>query len=84
MEELIKYVSDAYLILVPGLYVLGIIMKRTEKVSDKFIPLFLLLLGILLSCLIGGINAVSVIQGILVTGAAVLANQVVKQVNKAE
>lgn len=84
MDELLKFVADGYLILAPVLYVLGMIMKKTEKVSDKYIPLVLLVFGILLACLLGGFSAVSVIQGILVTGLAVLANQVVKQVNKVE
>lgn len=82
MENLMSYVMDNALILIPVLYVLGAILKGTEKVEDKYIPVILLPVGIVLAMLIVGFNVNGFIQGILVTGATVYANQLVKQVNK--
>ena len=73
---------DNALILIPVLYVLGAILKGTEKVEDKYIPVVLLPVGIVLAMLIVGFNVNGFIQGILVTGATVYANQLIKQVNK--
>lgn len=82
MENLMSYVVDNALILIPVLYVLGAILKGTEKVEDKYIPVVLLPVGIVLAMLIVGFNVNGFIQGILVTGATVYANQLVKQINK--
>lgn len=82
MENLMSYVVDNALILIPVLYVLGAILKGAEKVEDKYIPVVLLPVGIVLAMLIVGFNVNGFIQGILVTGATVYANQLIKQVNK--
>lgn len=80
--EILNYIMDNALILIPVLLVLGKIVKEIEKISDKWIPLILLPIGIAGSLALGGISADSVIQGVLVTGAAVYSNQVVKQLNQ--
>ena len=82
--DFIKYVTEQALILIPVLYVLGLIIKGTEKVSNKWIPVILLPLGIGGAIALMGLNANAVIQGILVTGVTVFADQVVKQVQKSE
>lgn len=76
-------IEDA-LILVPALIILGQIIKGIEKIPDKYIPLILLPVGILGAIACGGFNVGSIIQGILVTGAAVYGNQLVKQLKKNE
>ena len=58
--------------------------KGTEKVSDKYIPIILLPVGIILAMLLVGFTANGFIQGVLVTGVAVYANQLVKQALKEE
>ena len=81
--DFINYITENALILVPVLLVIGAIFKNTERVKDKYIPIILLPAGIILSVwLMGGFNADSVIQGILVTGAAVYGNQLIKQLSK--
>ena len=82
MENLINYITDNALILIPVLYVLGTILKGTEKIEDKYIPIILLPVGIVLAMFMVGFNANGVMQGVLVTGASVYANQLIKQVNK--
>lgn len=84
MENLLSYVVESAVILVPVLYVIGAIIKGTEFIADKFIPLILLPLGIIGSVALAGFNADAIIQGILVTGVTVYGNQIIKQLTKAE
>lgn len=77
-----NYVTENALILIPVLYVLGVILKGTEKIEDKYIPIILLPVGIILSMFLVGFNINGVIQGILITGASVYTNQIAKQINK--
>lgn len=84
MEMLKDYIMDNALILIPVIYVLGMMLKGTEKVSDKYIPIILLPVGIILAMLLVGFTANGFIQGVLVTGVAVYANQLVKQALKEE
>lgn len=84
MEMLKDYILDNALILIPAIYVIGAILKGTELVKDKYIPVILLPIGIVLGMLIVGFNVNGFIQGVLVTGVAVYANQLVKQTLKKE
>ena len=76
---MVEYIVENALVLVPVLNIIGMIIKNTEKINDKYIPLILLFFGIVGTVAILGISADSVVQGVLVTGAAVYGNQVVKQ-----
>ena len=81
--DFLSYITENALIIIPVLYIIGMILKGTEKVKDKYIPLILLPIGIALSMGIAGrITADAIIQGVLVTGASVYANQLVKQIKK--
>lgn len=80
--EVVNYILENALELVPALYVLGMIIKGTEKIQDKYIPIILLVFGIIGAISLMGLSAESVIQGILVTGAAVYTNQLFKQMSK--
>ena len=82
--DFIKYVTEQALALIPALYAIGLIIKGTEKVSNKWIPVILLPCGILGSIALSGLSANSVIQGILVVGATVYSDQLIKQVQKSE
>ncbi len=81
---MIEFIAENALILIPVLNVLGSIIKDIEKIPNKFIPLILTLFGVLGSVAVLGLSAESVLQGILVTGAAVYGNQLVKQFTKKE
>lgn len=82
--EFTNFIMENALVLIPALYVIGAILKKTEHVADKYIPVILLPLGIVGAVALMGLSAESVIQGILVVGATVLTNQVVKQSSKVE
>lgn len=80
--EITNYILENALILIPALIILGSIIKNTESINDKYIPLILLVLGVIGACFVLGFNIQGIIQGVLVTGAAVYCNQVYKQINK--
>ena len=84
MEMLKDYILDNALILIPAIYVIGAILKGTELIKDKYIPVILLPIGIALGMILVGFNVNGFIQGVLVTGVAVYANQLVKQTLKKE
>lgn len=79
---MVEYIVENALVLIPVLNSIGMIIKNTEKIPDKYIPLLLLLFGILGTVAILGLTPHSIVQGVLVTGVAVYGNQVVKQLKK--
>ena len=81
---MIEFITENALLLIPVLNVIGIIIKNTEKIPDKYIPLILLGFGILGAVAILGLSPESIVQGVLITGTAVYGNQIVKQLNKSE
>lgn len=82
--DFMNYISDNALVLIPCIYIIGLILKQSLTISDKYIPLILLVFGEVGALMLMGVNSNAVIQGILITGATVYANQVVKQVGKSE
>ncbi|MBY6907524.1 phage holin family protein [Clostridium botulinum] len=77
--NLMDYIIDQALILIPALYVLGIMLKQTSKIKDWTIPWILLVVGVIGAISLIGLNPSAIIQGILATGAAVYTNQLIKQ-----
>ena len=82
--DLAQYIAQNALILIPVLYVLGMLIKNTEKIDDKYIPIILLIAGIAGAIGIMGVNTDAVVQGVLVTGTTVYTNQLIKQTTKKE
>lgn len=81
--DLMEFIVGDALIIVPALWVLGVFLKKST-VKDKFIVWVLLVVGTVLTMGIMGLSVEAVIQGILVTGAAVLGHQLLKQTVKKE
>ena len=77
--EILNYITDNALIIIPALLVIGKIIKGIDFIPDKFIPLILLPFGIIGSMALGGWTVDGAIQGVLVTGCAVYGNQIYKQ-----
>ena len=81
-----EYIRPELLILIPVLYIVGEIIKQS-KVNDKYIPLILGGVGVVLALIwvIGsaGVNTLNIFagitQGILCAGAAVYGDQIIKQ-----
>lgn len=82
--EILTYITENAIILIPVLIIIGLILKKLEFIPDKYIPLILLPLGVVGAMALGGWTFESAIQGVLVTGAAVYGNQIVKQLRKNE
>lgn len=82
--DIISFVTDNALEVIPVLYIIGMIIKGTEKIQDKYIPVILLVIGIVSCIFLLGLKISSVFQGVLVTGAAVYTNQLIKQGKKKE
>lgn len=79
-----QYIVQKALILIPALYIIGMIIKNTEEIKDKYIPAILLFFGVAGAIGIMGFNVNAIVQGVLVTGAAVYTNQLIKQSGKLE
>ena len=82
--DILNYIVDEGLVLIPVLLVIGQILKGVEKIKDKYIPLILLPISMILTCALLGMNVQSVINSILVLGVSVYGNQIVKQLGKDE
>ena len=80
--EFMNFILENALIFIPVIYILGSMLKGLENVQDKYIPIILLPIGIALSVFSMGLSVDSIVQGVLVVGAAVYVNQVSKQLNK--
>jgi len=81
--DFFNYITENALILIPVLSIIGMFLKGTQKISNKYIPIILLPIGILLSMgIMHSVSADAIVQGVLVTGASVYAHQLVKQSQK--
>ena len=78
-----EYVLEQALVVAVALWVLGFLLKKSS-VKDKYIIWVLLVVGIVLVIGLLGLNVDAVIQGILVTGLAILGHQIVRQTTKDE
>lgn len=78
--DVVSYIVENKLILIPVLYIMNYIIKKTGIIPEKFLPLVLLGVGIIISVLMGGDSIINnIVQGILVTGATVLTDQIIVQ-----
>lgn len=90
------YIKPELLILIPVLYLIGVAIKKS-KIADKFIPWILGAISVVLSALWVFANCpvsagaeiataifTAITQGVLIAGASVYANQLVKQTGKEE
>lgn len=94
--ELVKeFIKPELIVLIPVLYIIGLGFKKTTLLKDKYIPLVLGLISIVLTGLYifattdmtGSKEIVMAIftaltQGVLIAGASVYANQIYKQLSK--
>lgn len=77
-------IDEKNMALVVVLYIIGMMIKNANTINDKYIPLILGAVGIVLSIPFnfsdGIINAI--IKGILCAGMSVYGNQIYKQLEK--
>ncbi len=97
MEQIMNYIKPELIVVAVALYFVGIWLKQSQTIKDKFIPLILGCVGIALAtiyvvatCPLGTMQEIAmavftaIVQGILVAGLSTYVNQIVKQVNKTE
>ena len=85
-----EYIKPELTLLVCMLYGFGMILRDTELIKNKYIPLTLTVAGILLANLyvigVSGFSAVNIfsgiVQGVLCTATSVYGNQLLKQFKK--
>ena len=82
--DILNYIVDEGLVLIPCLIIIASIIKHTSVIKDKYIPLIVLVLSIVGAYGILGFNVDATIQGILLAGATVFSSQLVKQLGKDE
>lgn len=97
MERIINYVKPELIVVAVVLYFLGMWLKTTQAVKDKYIPLILGGIGIVLCAIwvlatctlstgqdIAMAVFTSIVQGVLVAGLSTYVNQSIKQLRKDE
>ena len=81
--DILNYVVQEGLVMIPVLFIIGEIVKGTELLSNKWIPLSLLIVSIgFTPTLLGSYNATNIVQAVLVAGATVFSHELIKQTNK--
>lgn len=97
MENMIEFVKPELTIVILVLWILGYFLKNAKTVKDNLIPFVLLVVGIGVAALwVFATSALgtpqdlalalfaAITQGVVVTGVAVLGNQLVKQAQKSQ
>ena len=97
MEQIMNYVKPELVVVAIVLYFAGMALKKSQTVADKYIPIALGALGMIIcgiyvvaTCSHSGVQNVAmaiftaVVQGILVAGLSTYINQIIKQANKEE
>ena len=97
MEIIMNYIKPELIVVAIVLYCIGVWIKGTESIKDKWIPMILGALGIVLCALwvlattpitSGAVFLMAVftaiIQGILVAALSTYVNQLIKQAKKIE
>ena len=97
MEILTNYIKPELIIVAIALYFVGIWIKNTEYIKDKWIPLILGITGIVICAIWVLANTpigtwqellmaifTAIIQGILVAALSTYVNQLIKQAGKTE
>lgn len=97
MEQIMNYVKPELIVVAVVLYFLGVGVKQSQTIKDKYIPLVNGAVGIVLcgvyvlatsACQTGQEIAMAaftaITQGVLVAGLSTYVNQIIKQSNKIE
>ena len=97
MEQIMNYVKPELVVLAVVLYFIGMGLKKAAVIADKYIPIILGMLGVILAAIyviatstlqthqdIAMAIFTAIVQGILVAGLSTYVNQIIKQIGKEE
>ena len=83
--DILNYVVQEGLVMIPVLFIIGEIIKSTELLGNKWIPLVLLVISVAFTPLVlGTYTANNIVQAVLVAGVTVFGNELFKQSSKGE
>ncbi len=78
MENILKYVIEEALVMIPVLWVIAEVIKRLNYIESRWIPLIILSISLAFSpWLLGGYTPQNLVQAVLVAGGEMLLYQVV-------
>ena len=78
--NMFDYVVQEGLVMIPVLFIIGEIIKGTELLANKWIPLVVLVVSISFTPLVlGAYTADNIVQAVLVAGVTVFGNELIKQ-----
>ena len=97
MEQIMNYIKPELIVVAVALYFIGMWLKQAAFIKNKYIPLVLGIIGVLLcsiwvlaTCTLSTGQDVAlavftaIVQGILVAGLSTYVNQFIKQLGKDE
>lgn len=97
MDQIMNYVKPELIVVAVVLYFVGMALKQADAVKDKYIPLILGGIGVVLCAIwviatsaIGNRQDIAmavftaIVQGVLVAGLSTYVNQIIKQIQKTE
>lgn len=97
MEQIMNYVKPELVVVAIVLYFIGMGLKQSQTVQNKYIPIILGVIGIVIcgiyvvaTCSLSGVQNIAmaiftaIVQGVLVAGLSTYVNQILKQLNKKE
>lgn len=83
--DILNYVVQEGLVMIPVLFIIGEIIKGTELLSNKWIPLVVLVVSLGFTPLVlGAYTANNIVQAVLVAGVTVFGNELIKQSNRGD
>ena len=83
--DILNYVVEEGLIMIPVLFIIGEIVKGTELLSNKWIPLVVLVISVAFTpLLLGAYTADNIVQAVLVAGVTVFGNELIKQSSRGD
>lgn len=97
MEQIMNYIKPELIVVSVALYFIGMWLKQAAFIKNKYIPLVLGIVGVLLcaiwvlaTCTLSTGQDVAlaiftaIVQGVLVAGLSIYVNQFIKQLGKDE
>ncbi|MFW5411570.1 phage holin family protein [Aerococcus urinaeequi] len=83
--DILNYVVQEGLVMIPVLFIIGEIIKGTELLSNKWIPLVVLIVSVgFTPLLLGTYTADNIVQAVLVAGVTVFWKELIKQSSKGD